>query len=118
MKWSSENSNTYDSIRWRLGTAFKAQESISQSVSRPLGPEQWQIEASQLFATSLGRILYDAWVHETLHGHFHRNWGICGGINRFMLFQHERLDFRRRTQAAQLYAMVYENTDILYMIFG
>ena len=60
MKWSLENSNTYDSIKWRLGTALLAQESVSQFVSRPLPSNQWQIEASQLFATSLARIQYDA----------------------------------------------------------
>ncbi len=60
MKWSLENSNTYDSIKWRLGTALLAQESVSQSVSLPLPSNQWQIEASQLFATSLARIQYDA----------------------------------------------------------
>ena len=61
MKWSLENSNIYDSIKWRLGTALLAQESVSQSVSIPLSPYQWQLEANQLFATSLARIQYDAW---------------------------------------------------------
>lgn len=61
MKWSLANSNTFDSIKWRLGTALLAQESVSQSVSIPLSPYQWQLEASQLFATSLARIQYDAW---------------------------------------------------------
>ncbi|KAL9127469.1 MAG: hypothetical protein Q9217_003669 [Psora testacea] len=61
MKWALENSNIYDSIKWRLGTALLAQESISQSVSMPLPPDQWQLETSQLFATSLARIQYDAW---------------------------------------------------------
>ena len=61
MKWSLENSNTYDSIKSRLGTALLTQESVSQSVSRPLSSHQWQLEASQLFATSLARIQYDAW---------------------------------------------------------
>ena len=61
MKWSLENSNTYDSIKWRLGTALLAQESVSQSMSISLSPHQWQLEASQLFATSLARIQYDAW---------------------------------------------------------
>ena len=61
MKWSLENSNTYDSIKWRLGNALLAQESVSQSVSLPLSPYQWQLEANQLFATSLARIQYDAW---------------------------------------------------------
>lgn len=61
MKWSLDNSNIYDSIKWRLGTALLAQESISQSVSTPLPSNQWQIEASHLFATSLARIQYNAW---------------------------------------------------------
>ena len=61
MKWALENSNIYDSIKWRLGTALLAQESVSQSISIPLDPHQWQIEASQLFATSLARVQYDAW---------------------------------------------------------
>ena len=60
MKWSLENSNIYDSIKWRLGTALLAQESSSQSESLPLPSNQWQIEASQLFATSLARIQYDS----------------------------------------------------------
>ena len=60
MKWSLENSNIYDSIKWRLGTALLAQESVSQFVSLPLPSSQWQIEASQLFATSLARVQYDA----------------------------------------------------------
>lgn len=61
MKWSLENSNMYDSIKWRLGSALLAQESVSQSVSLPLSPYQWQLEVNQLFATSLARIQYDAW---------------------------------------------------------
>ncbi|KAL2048570.1 hypothetical protein N7G274_000482 [Stereocaulon virgatum] len=61
MKWSLENSNIYDSIKWRLGTALLAQESVSQWVSIPLPPDQWQLEANQLFATSLARVQYDAW---------------------------------------------------------
>jgi len=61
MKWSLESSTIYDSIGWRLGTALLAQEKVSQFVSIPLPPNQWEIEASQLFATSLARIQYDAW---------------------------------------------------------
>ena len=57
----SESSTVYDSIKWRLGTALLAQESVSQSVSNPLSPDQWEMESSQLFATSLARIQYDAW---------------------------------------------------------
>lgn len=60
MKWSLENSNIQKSIKWRLGSALIAQRLISQSISRPLNPDQWQTEASQLFATSLARIQYDA----------------------------------------------------------
>ena len=69
MKWALENSNIYDSIKWRLGTALLAQESVSQSVSIPLSPYQWQLEASQLFATSLARVQYDAWKIATGEGH-------------------------------------------------
>ena len=69
MKWALENSNTYDSIKWRLGTALLAQESVSQSVSVPLSPYQWQLEASQLFATSLARVQYDAWKIATGEDH-------------------------------------------------
>ena len=61
MKWSLESSTIYDSMGWRLGAAFQAQEKVSQFVSLPLPSNQWEIEASQLFATSLARIQYDAW---------------------------------------------------------
>ena len=59
MKWSLENSNIYDSMAWRLGAALQAQEKVSQFISQPLAPNQWEIEVSQLFATSLARIQYD-----------------------------------------------------------
>lgn len=59
-KLSLTNSNIYDSLKWRLGTALLAQETISQSVSRYMRDDQWQLEASQLFATFLARIQYDA----------------------------------------------------------
>lgn len=61
MKWSLESSTIYDSIKWRLGKSLLAQESVSQSVSNSLRPNQWEIESSQLFSTSLARIQYDAW---------------------------------------------------------
>ena len=61
MKWSLQNPNVYDSNAWRLGTALQAQEKISQYISQPLAPSQWEIEVSQLFATSLARIQYDVW---------------------------------------------------------
>ena len=56
MKWYLENSNIYDAIKWRLGTALLAQNCVNQSTSMPLPPDQWQHELSQLFATSLARI--------------------------------------------------------------
>ena len=59
------HSNTYDSLKWRLGTALLAQEKVSQFVSRPLSDHHWQLEASHLFATSLARIQYDAWAIAT-----------------------------------------------------
>jgi len=61
MKRSLENSNIYDSIKWRLGSALQAQESVSQFISTPLDPKQWEVEARQLFATSIARIQYDVW---------------------------------------------------------
>jgi hypothetical protein len=61
MKWSLENSNIYDSIKWRLGTALLAQERVSQSRSQPLSDNHWEREAEQLFKTSLARIQFDAW---------------------------------------------------------
>lgn len=61
MKWSLENSNTYDSIKFRLGTALLAQEKVGQARSRPLRDNHWEDEAEQLFATSLARAQFDAW---------------------------------------------------------
>jgi len=61
MKWSLENSNVYDSIKWRLGTALLAQQKVSQFISRPLRDNHWETEARQLFETSLARIQFDAW---------------------------------------------------------
>lgn len=68
MKWSLENSNIYDSMAWRLGGALLAQEKVSQSISTPLVPNQWEIEATQLFMTSLARIQFDAWNIATGEG--------------------------------------------------
>lgn len=59
MKWSLQSSTIYDSIKWRLGKSLLAQESVSHFVSKPLPPNQWEVESSQLFATSLARIQYD-----------------------------------------------------------
>ena len=61
MKWSLEQSSTYDSIMFRLGSALLAGQHISQSISSPLSDRQWELEVEHLFATSLARIQYDAW---------------------------------------------------------
>lgn len=61
MKLSLENSNIHEALQWRLGSALLAQQSLSQYLSTGLDPNQWEIEASQLFATSLARIQYEAW---------------------------------------------------------
>ena len=69
MKWSLENSNVYDAIKFRLGTALLAQQSISQSISEPLSSNHWELEASHMFATSLARIQFDAWAIATGEDH-------------------------------------------------
>jgi hypothetical protein len=61
MKWALETSTTYDSIKWRLGTALLAQEKVTQSISQPLSDSHWEVEARRLFVTSLARIQFDAW---------------------------------------------------------
>jgi hypothetical protein len=61
MKWSLTNSNTYNSIKWRLGRALLAQERLGQSIyAGNLDSNHWESEAEQLFATSLARIQFDA----------------------------------------------------------
>lgn len=62
-------SKVYDSIKFRLGTALVAQDSVSQYVSRQLSDHQWWIEAEAMFATSLARIQYDALDIGTGAGH-------------------------------------------------
>ena len=69
MKWSLESSTTFDSLTWRLGSALLAQESISQSIaSNSLHHRQWELEAEQLFATSLARIQFEAMAIATAEG--------------------------------------------------
>ena len=68
MKWSLENSNTYDAIKRRLGSSLLAQESVSQFVSVPLESNQWEIEAMNMFTTSLARVQFDAWRIATGQG--------------------------------------------------
>ncbi|OCL08785.1 hypothetical protein AOQ84DRAFT_406004 [Glonium stellatum] len=61
MKYALGNSNTYDSIKLRLGTALLAQQRIGQARSLPLRDGHWEDEAAHLFATSLARAQFDAW---------------------------------------------------------
>ena len=60
MKWALARSNIYESIKFRLGSALLAAKSVAQYVSTPLSDHQWTVEGSQLFATSLARIQFDA----------------------------------------------------------
>lgn len=53
-------SKTFNSIQFRLGAAFVAQEGISDDLSRGLNDSQWIIEAQALFETSLARLQFDA----------------------------------------------------------
>ena len=62
MKLALENSNTYDSIKTRLGDGLVAQGRVSQYQSQDLGENYWRVEAERLFQTSLARIQYDAWA--------------------------------------------------------
>jgi hypothetical protein len=61
-KLALENSNTYDSIKTRLGDGLVAQGRVSQYQSQDLGENFWRIEAERLFQTSLARIQYDTWA--------------------------------------------------------
>jgi hypothetical protein len=61
MKYSLIKSNTYDSIRLRLGSALLAQQRVGQSRSLPLPDNHWVEEAEHLFRTSLARAQFDAW---------------------------------------------------------
>jgi hypothetical protein len=53
-------SKTFNSIQFRLGAAFVAQEGISDDLSPRLNDSQWIIEARALFDTSLARLQFDA----------------------------------------------------------
>lgn len=62
-------STIFQSIRFRLGTALVAQESVGDFISRPLADDQWIVESRALFETSLARIQYDALDIATGIGH-------------------------------------------------
>lgn len=53
-------SSSFRSIRYRLGSALIATESISDFESRQLDKEQWIIESKALFNTSLARLQFNA----------------------------------------------------------
>ena len=54
------NSQTYLSISKRLAAGLNATSRISMSTSLPLAREQWKVEATQLFETSLARASFEA----------------------------------------------------------
>lgn len=62
-------STTFQSIRFRLGTALVAQEKVGDFVSLPLADDQWVVESKSLFETSLSRIQHDALDIATGVGH-------------------------------------------------
>jgi len=61
MKYSLTNSNIYDAIKFRLGSALVAQAKVGQDRSLALSDSHWKEEIKQLFATSLARAQFDAW---------------------------------------------------------
>lgn len=69
MKYSLQKSNIYDSIKLRLGGGLLAQQRVGQSRSRPLPDNHWQLEAEQLFKTSLARAQFDAWSIASAEDH-------------------------------------------------
>ena len=54
------NSHTYLSISKRLGAGLNATSRISMSTSLPLAKEQWKVEVTRLFETSLARASFEA----------------------------------------------------------
>jgi hypothetical protein len=60
LTWSLMYSNIGLAINFGLGNALDAMRKISGGASLPLAPEQWKVEAQNLFNTSLARIQIDA----------------------------------------------------------
>ena len=54
------NTNIYSTLSRRLASALDAQQRITGFSSLPLAQQQWKVEATQLFETSLTRIQLDA----------------------------------------------------------
>lgn len=61
MLYSLKKSNTYDSIKLRLGSSLIAQQRVGLARSQPLLDNHWQLEAEHMFKTSLARAQFDAW---------------------------------------------------------
>lgn len=55
-----KRTSTYNSLRYRRGTALMAADGISDFESRHLSDEQWIIESQALFRTSLARLQFNA----------------------------------------------------------
>jgi hypothetical protein len=58
--FSTLNSNSYQTVSQRLGNALNASDLISGFISLPLETEQWKVEATRIFETSLARTQIDA----------------------------------------------------------
>ena len=56
-----KKSNTYDSIKLRLGSSLLAQQRVGQARSQSLANNHWELEAEHMFKTSLARAQFDAW---------------------------------------------------------
>ncbi|KAK8037310.1 hypothetical protein PG991_000656 [Apiospora marii] len=55
-----KRTSTYNSLRYRRGSALMATDGISDFESRQLDDEQWVIESEALFRTSLARLQFNA----------------------------------------------------------
>ncbi|KAK7973197.1 hypothetical protein PG988_007331 [Apiospora saccharicola] len=55
-----KRTSTYNSLRYRRGSALMAADGISDYESRQLSDEQWIIESQALFRTSLARLKFNA----------------------------------------------------------
>ncbi|RYN56306.1 hypothetical protein AA0118_g8267 [Alternaria tenuissima] len=56
-----KKSNTYDSIKLRLGSSLLAQQRVGEARSQALANNHWELEAEHMFKTSLARAQFDAW---------------------------------------------------------
>ena len=56
-----KKSNTYDSIKLRLGSSLLAQQRVGEARSQTLTDNHWETEVEHMFKTSLARAQFDAW---------------------------------------------------------